>query len=84
MSEVLKAAIGAALFVGPICYFVGVCHGASLEEPDETTSIIQAESVLQQHDLNGNGIPEQFYEIDGRRVYLSIDGECLDDRFIKP
>ncbi len=33
--------------------------------------------VLQERDLNGNNIPEKFYEIDGNKSFLSIDGKIL-------
>jgi len=33
---------------------------------------------MDQRDLNGNGIPEIFYEIDGEKYFLSIDGKILE------
>jgi len=35
--------------------------------------------TLQERDLNGNGIPEKFYEIDGKRYFLEIDGKNIED-----
>ena len=40
---------------------------------------VEREYVLQERDLNNNGSPERFYEIDGKRVFLSIDGKNLED-----
>ncbi|MCH7568867.1 MAG: hypothetical protein IIA87_05595 [Nanoarchaeota archaeon] len=39
--------------------------------------------VLQERDLNGNGVPERFFEIEGIRYFLEIDGENLYDTLIK-
>ena len=34
---------------------------------------------LNVQDLNGNGLPEKFYEINGKRFFLEIDGKNLED-----
>jgi len=35
--------------------------------------------VLRERDLNGNGVPERFIEIEGVKYFLEIDGENLYD-----
>ncbi len=35
--------------------------------------------VLIEEDLNGNGVPEQFYEICGKKAFLSVDGKTLEE-----
>lgn len=42
---------------------------------------IENEYVLQERNLDRNGASEKFYEIDGKKVFLEIDGERLEDRF---
>ena len=37
----------------------------------------QYELVVQ--DLNGNGTPEKFYEVNGKKFFLEIDGKNLED-----
>lgn len=39
--------------------------------------------VIQERDLNGNGLSERFYEIDGKKSFLSIDGKNLEDSLQK-
>ena len=34
--------------------------------------------AIQERDLNGNGINEQFYEINGKKYFLKIDGKNLE------
>ncbi len=36
-------------------------------------------SVIYERDLNGNETPERFYEIDGKKVFLSVDGRDVED-----
>lgn len=35
--------------------------------------------VLQERDLNSNGVPERFYEIEGKKAFLSVDGRGVED-----
>ncbi len=37
----------------------------------------QYELIVQ--NLNGNGVPEKFYEVNGRKFFLEIDGKNLED-----
>lgn len=39
------------------------------------------EHKIQSKDLNNNGIPEVFYEIEGKKYFLSIDGKSIEDTF---
>ena len=41
---------------------------------------LEKEYVLQERDLNGNGIPERFYEIGGSKVFLSYDGVNIESK----
>ena len=43
------------------------------------TAKAQPQYELRVQDLNGNGIPEKFYEIDGKRVFLEIDGKSIEN-----
>lgn len=36
--------------------------------------------IYREQDLNNNGVPEKFYEIDGRKYFLEIDGQRLEDK----
>jgi len=38
--------------------------------------LMSREIVVQ--DLNGNGIPERFYEFNGKKAFLEIDGKNLE------
>lgn len=35
--------------------------------------------ILQVRDLNGNGLPERFFEVDGKKYFLAVDGTNLTD-----
>ncbi len=39
----------------------------------------QPQYELQVRDLNGNGIPEKFYEVNGKKVFVEIDGKSVED-----
>ncbi len=40
---------------------------------------IEREYVLQEMDLNDDGLPEKFYEIGGKKAFISIDGKSIED-----
>ena len=48
---------------------------------DVQVARVRAENgyVLQVRDLNGNGIPEKFYEIGGQKYFTEIDGKTVED-----
>lgn len=35
--------------------------------------------VLQKKDLNANGKPELFYEINGKKCFVEVDGKSIED-----
>lgn len=39
---------------------------------------VQSAYVLQEKDLNGNGIPKRFFERDGKKCFVSINGKDLE------
>ena len=50
---------------------------AHLEHRPTRSSIIT-------RDLNGNGIPEKFCEIEGKRFFYEVDGKSIEDGLQKP
>lgn len=36
--------------------------------------------TVQEKDLNGNGIPEIFLDIDGKKYFYSVDGKSIEDK----
>lgn len=70
-----------ALLTTPLAYLcINLYYGRKAEQTILETEKIRVEKgyLLCREDLNQNGIPEEFYEINGERVFLSIDGKPLD------
>ena len=43
------------------------------------TAKVEKGYILQERDLNNNALPELFYEIDGKKVFLSVDCKSIED-----
>ena len=55
----------------------------SLLKLDKIMNNYQDFSKIQTENVIGNKAPEKFYEVDGKRVYLEIDGKPVADYFKK-
>lgn len=68
--------------VGALCIaFMGDPSSETAKKEEKPK--IENSYVLQEKDLNGNNIPEKFYEIDGKKVFLEVDGESLEGKLNK-
>lgn len=64
------------LFVAVI--FTGVSlYG--LRKTQQELEAVRQSYVLQERDFNSNGLPERFYDINGKKAFVSIDGETIDN-----
>jgi hypothetical protein len=45
----------------------------------KTVKSFVTDYAQQERDLNGNGVLEKFYEIEGRKDFVEIDGKRLED-----
>lgn len=55
---------------------MGISNKVLLEEKIE-----EIKPKIQEAQVLGNETPERFYEIDGQRVYLTIDGKPIEQYF---
>jgi hypothetical protein len=70
----LMAGIGVAIALG-----VSGSSRESIAQAQLEKARVERGYVLQERDLNGNGLPERFFEIEGRKYFLAIDGKNLED-----
>ena len=68
---------GLSATIGVSATYLGVKERIARLELEKTK--VENGYVLQQRDLNNNGAPEGFYEIDGMKFFLTIDGKNLED-----
>ena len=55
--------------------------GPSTHKVEMEKARLQHELKLQVAGLNGNGIPEKFYSIDGKIALVELDGKPVSDLF---
>ena len=90
MEHIKEIMVGAGIFgivglvIGGLYYGMiktGVANANALKAVSELQKTkIEKSYILQEKDLNNNGIPEKFYEINGQKYFLEIDGKTLEDK----
>ena len=70
-------ALSAGIFASLIAVFpqIWIAKSSLESKIDQLTPVVREEQVL------GNQTPEKFYEIEGNRVYLEIDGKPVEQYF---
>jgi hypothetical protein len=79
------AAIVTSLAFGAATFMRGCSDSLG---PSPSASQIEMERVkrgyeIQEADLNGNGIPEKFYSIDGKVALVELDGKPVSELYKK-
>jgi len=73
--------LGTGLGIAAICVGIGsgirTCEGPSANQVEIEKA--RAKQVLQQTDLNGNGITDKFYVIDGKIAVVELDGKPVSN-----
>ena len=70
--------VGIAIFLLGFGYAIRGCKGPSF--CDVEIAKARAGYVLQEKDLNNNGLVEKFYQIDGKKAFVAIDGKDLEKK----
>ena len=70
----LIAGVGMAIAVGVV--YTG--NRADVVQAELGNARVERGYVLQERDLNNNGLPERFYLVDGNKYFLEIDGKNLE------
>ena len=74
-----RTTLATAMLVGlPIACGISYMYKKGVEGIKDEVKAQRPVYYMDQRDLNGNGIPEIFYEIDGEKYFLSIDGKILE------
>lgn len=70
--EVYVAALSASCLAGLLLYPYSI---------EKKINLLLRKYDLKTENVLGNPEPEKFYEIEGRRVYLEIDGKSIEQYF---
>lgn len=78
--DFIGAGIGALIAGVGVAIAVGVYSSGreNIAEMQLEKARVERGYVLQERDLNNNGLPERFYQVDGKKYFLEIDGENLE------
>lgn len=66
------------LALGALCIAAGI---NLLTTPNLEKKLDELKPIVKEEQVIGNQIPEKFYEIDGKKVYLEIDGKPVEEYF---
>lgn len=79
--QITEILVGGAFFSLVVLFIGGAFYNSykiRLAEIELEKAKSQRGYVFKKKDLNDNGSPEKFYEINGEKYFLEIDGENLE------